>query len=701
MSVNQYKNQIYAGTLGKIIGVYLGRPIEGWSYEDITRQFGDVEYYIHKETGVSLVVADDDISGTYAFFRALEDYGYQKDITAEDFGNTWLNYIIKDKTILWWGGYGRSTEHTAFLNLRKGIPAPRSGSAEQNGTTLAEQVGAQIFIEAIVMACPGNPDLAVELVRKSASVSHDGLAVEAACHLAALQAMAFVESDIDVLLDRAFYYITDERLKNLVLDVRAICRQEKDWRVVRDILDERYGYHRYPGVCHMVPNHALVIAAIILGGDDFQKSLSIAVSAGWDADCNAGNVGAFNGIRLGLEAINAGADFRTPVADLMYVVSSAGGSVISDAVRESHKVLKAAAMLAGETVEIPSQRYSFAFPGSLQGFTECKEKSAETGRVTLSNQNEATTENGLRITCNRIAKGVPAYVSTPVFIDFSDLKNTYRMVASPVLYSSQRVRNSMRLSIAGEVSVRPYILYYDRNNDIQALSAAQAVLLTEENKEFVWEVPDTGGMPIYKFGYEIRAAKRYEGDVVITEIDWKGAPQRFEQRGMLMNAVGNSHPWWLSSFTSSAEHFAADFNQTYCISHPEENGIVTMGTNDWQDYTVSSKLYFSLHQEGGLVIRSNGHRRYYAAVLSRFQEAVLYVQRDMKREVLAKVAYRYEEDTMYSVRLSAVGNCLQFYVDDKLLMEAEDASYNGGSAGFVISEGTMTADGFIIQGECL
>ena len=41
----------------------------------------------------------------------------------------------------------------------------------------------------------------------------------------------------------------------------------------------------------------------------------------WDTDCNAGNVGAFNGIRLGLDGINAGADFRTPVADLMYVVT--------------------------------------------------------------------------------------------------------------------------------------------------------------------------------------------------------------------------------------------------------------------------------------------------------------------------------------------------------------------------------------------
>lgn len=35
MSIKQYQNTIYAGVLGKIIGVYLGRPVEGWTFENI------------------------------------------------------------------------------------------------------------------------------------------------------------------------------------------------------------------------------------------------------------------------------------------------------------------------------------------------------------------------------------------------------------------------------------------------------------------------------------------------------------------------------------------------------------------------------------------------------------------------------------------------------------------------------------------
>ena len=208
------------------------------------------------------------------------------------------------------------------MNLKNGMDAPESGAVRTNGTTLAEQIGAQIFIDAIAMACPDDPELAVSLVRKAASVSHDGIAVEAACHLAALEAMAFTEKDVNVLLDRAGAYVQNRVLKDMIGDVRDICGRESDWRKVRDYLDPKYGYEVFPGCCHMIPNHAMVIAAILLGGDDFQKYISIASSAAWVTDCNAGNVGAFNGIRLGLDGINAGADFRTPVADLMYVVLS-------------------------------------------------------------------------------------------------------------------------------------------------------------------------------------------------------------------------------------------------------------------------------------------------------------------------------------------------------------------------------------------
>ena len=70
-----YAERVYAGVLGKLIGVYLGRPFEGWTYERIMAELGEVDHYVHERRGVPLVVTDDDISGTFTFLRALPDHG--------------------------------------------------------------------------------------------------------------------------------------------------------------------------------------------------------------------------------------------------------------------------------------------------------------------------------------------------------------------------------------------------------------------------------------------------------------------------------------------------------------------------------------------------------------------------------------------------------------------------------------------------
>ena len=119
-----YFERVYAGVLGKIIGVYLGRPFEGWTHQKIETELGEIWNYQNERFGVPLVVADDDISGTFTFLRALPDHAGAADLTPEQIGLTWLNYIVENRSILWWGGMGNSTEHTAFLRLKSGISAP-------------------------------------------------------------------------------------------------------------------------------------------------------------------------------------------------------------------------------------------------------------------------------------------------------------------------------------------------------------------------------------------------------------------------------------------------------------------------------------------------------------------------------------------------------------------------------------------------
>ena len=43
-----YSERAYAAVLGKLIGVYLGRPFEGWTYQRIVRELGLIEDYVHE-----------------------------------------------------------------------------------------------------------------------------------------------------------------------------------------------------------------------------------------------------------------------------------------------------------------------------------------------------------------------------------------------------------------------------------------------------------------------------------------------------------------------------------------------------------------------------------------------------------------------------------------------------------------------------
>ena len=372
-----YAERVYAGVLGKIIGVYLGRPFEGWTYEQIMASLGEIKYYVNDRHDLplrnyQLVVTDDDISGTFAFLRALPDYSNSLDLTPVQIGQTWLNYIIENRTILWWGGLGNSTEHTAFLRLKDGIPAPYSGSIALNGKVVAEQIGAQIFIDGWGLIAPGDPALAAELARRAASVSHDGEAIYGAQVIAALIAQAFIESDLDKLLDTAIALIpANSIIYRLISDVRDWHTAEPhDWYAARAKLAAHYGYDKYGGNCHIIPNHGLVILSLLYSQGDFHHAQTIVNTCGWDTDCNAGNVGCILGVRNGLAAFEDGPDWRVPVADRLYVSTADGGRAISDALRETDFILEIAHSLRGQKWIPPKAgaRFHFSLPGSVQGF---------------------------------------------------------------------------------------------------------------------------------------------------------------------------------------------------------------------------------------------------------------------------------------------------------------------------------------------
>ncbi|MBV9874137.1 MAG: ADP-ribosylglycohydrolase family protein [Verrucomicrobia bacterium] len=713
-----YLERVYAGVLGKIIGVYLGRPFEGWTQQRILSELGEIWDYQHERLGVPLVVADDDISGTFTFLRALPDHGGSADLTAEQIGKSWLNYIVENRSILWWGGMGNSTEHTAFLRLKNGTPAPQSGAIATNGKTVAEQIGAQIFIDGWALVCPGNPTLAAELARKAGSVSHDGEAIYASQLLAAMEAQAFVEPDIDQLIETGLKYLpADCLITRLVNDIRSWHRADNDWRLTRDRIEREYGYDKFPGNCHVIPNHAIIILSLLYSEDKFGRALMIANTSGWDTDCNSGNVGCLIGIKNGLGAIDL--KLREPVADKLYLSTADGGRCITDAVRETYEICRIAQQL-GQAQPIPTPkngaRFHFSLAGSTQGFEV--EKTAvmrdthgarlvsavsRDGEATGQRSGEADVE-GANSTGNRClaldfnpSRQLPRIrITTPTFIP-PDSKEAshYSLMACPTLYAGNIVTG--RLVAAAEnsakVRVTPFVTYYGDNDELTPRHGPELTLEPGSVRHFQWKIDELRGAPIAQFGLEVSSEAAAAGRLYIDYIDWSGTPTTAFRR------PPGDGKMWLRAWINAVDHVGTRWASPFHLSQNRDTGLFIQGSRDWQNYAVESTIMSDPAKSFGLAARVQGLTRYYALLLGPNQ-AVRLVRNYDGIQVLAETPYSWNWSERYRFNLEVSGPEIAGSINGVELIryhEPEKTLLDGGIA-LVCEEGLIMADEVSITG---
>jgi ADP-ribosylglycohydrolase len=643
---SDYAERVYAGVLGKLIGVYLGRPFEQWTWEEIEERLGEIDGYVTGHPAIEpakralpLVVTDDDVSGTFTFLRALEDYGYPRDLTPAQIGQTWLNYVVEGRSTHWWGGVGVSVEHTVYQRLKDGMRAPDTGSAAVNGRVLSEQIGAQIFIDGWAMACPGDPELAASFARRAARVSHDGEAVHAAQVIAAMEAAAFVEPGIDALLDCAVGLIPrDCVIARVIDDVRGWHAEERDWRRARARIGERYGYDKYRGICHVVPNHALIVLGLLYSGGDFARGMTVVNTSGWDTDCNAGNLGCLLGIRGGLAGIEA--RWREPIGDRMYVSSADGGRAITDAATEAVHVVNAGRALAGAAPWRPKggARFHFSLPGSLQGFS---------GPVRHDGGALAV---------------APGVALTPTFIPEEALAMTgYELQASPTLYPGQTLR-------AGVDGARFRLV---------ARVAGGAELAAPEGVA-EWRVPDTGGQPITQVGIEALEPVRLHW------LTWDGAPE------MTLTRPGGDGTLWRRAWVQGVDKWDDHWPEPYRLIQNRGRGLLIQGSRAWKDYEVRAAVAPETVAAAGIAARVQGLRRYYAVLL--LPGEVQLVRELDGTTVLARAPFaRRDYGAPHVLALTVGGARLRATADD-LVLEAEDAALAGGAVALVCDHGCFTTD---------
>ena len=723
-----FEEKVYAGVLGKIIGVYLGRPFEGWYYDRIMEELGPINYYVNDKLDFPIHVTDDDLTGTFRFINALKHFNFDKNISPKQIGQTWLNYCLENQTVLAWAGKGILTEESAYMNLKQGIHAPESGSIAKNGKVIAEQIGAQIFIDGWGMVSPGDPEQAVDLAKRAGSVSHDGESVYGAQVVAAMEAYAFIEKDIKKIIEDSKKFVpNDSTIYKLISDIQDWSSGNLDWEQARSKIEDKYGYSKFPGNCHIVPNHALIILSLLFGDDDFQKSLMIVNTAGWDTDCNSGNVGCILGIKNGLEGIKQGPDYITPVNDIIYLPTAYGSETMTDALLESQNIINITRKMNGLESKVikNNARYNFEMETSTQGWMV--DKSNNNNQNTFLKNCEhisAIGKRALEINFNNLTKGINSelYVNTFFPEEFTRLNEqqemmlmVYSFVGCPTVYSGQKIKTEIISKTKKNIKIKLFIKYYGEGDKLFKLDSEEFYFSENETKKIEWTIPDTLSNPITQLGYSIASDEQVSGKILINYIDISGIPKMtFKKPEHIKNDKVNttSHniksltngvyipddekyygQLWKLAWVNDVDKWYSYGKNSFGLIKNASRGHVFTGSSDWKNYSVTSKIMFRLASSGGLVIRSQGLQRYYSLEIKSTNKLQIN-KMEYGLKILKEVDFSFEPFEEYFMRFEADNNFLKGFINNELLIEVEDKSnqFENGMIGCIVENGTIISD---------
>lgn len=307
MDRNELKNKILGCWYGKNIGGTLGAPFE-WR-----RQINHVTGYTQNLDGNPM--PNDDLDIQLLWLITLEEQKLQ--VTTRDLG-----YYFSVCVTPHWAEYGN-----AKANMKLGICSPQSG---RENNPYIHSCGSYIRSEIWACIAAGNPELAVSYMLADSAIDHSGNSegTYAAALIVAMEAAAFVEKDVNKLLDIGLGYIpSDCGVAQAAALVRACYAKGMPYLDTRDEILRRFRgapFSYYDGketvvLCSdrdkelgfadgekgydAVDNIAIVVLGLLYGQGDFSDTLCYAVNCGEDTDCTAATLGSLLGIIYGYDGI--------------------------------------------------------------------------------------------------------------------------------------------------------------------------------------------------------------------------------------------------------------------------------------------------------------------------------------------------------------------------------------------------------------
>ncbi|MFF2232044.1 ADP-ribosylglycohydrolase family protein [Streptomyces anulatus] len=307
------RDRLHAAWLGRAAGCLLGKPVEKLPLEGIralARATGDwppTTWFTARGVPAGLLAAhpwnrrsaatslaenidgmpeDDDLNYPLLTLLLLQRNG--RSFTTDDLARLWLDELPAGRTF--------TAERIAYGNLLAGVEPPETA---RRRNPFREWIGAQIRADVHGWTHPGDPAGAAAQAHRDAVLTHTGNGVYGAMFTAAALAVAAGgESDVHGCLAAGLRVVPPHsRYAHAVRLGIETARTEGEFDAVVDRLHAVYGdTHHW---VHVLPNAALLAAALTHADGDFTRSIGLAVSGGWDTDSNGATAGSLAGLLAG------------------------------------------------------------------------------------------------------------------------------------------------------------------------------------------------------------------------------------------------------------------------------------------------------------------------------------------------------------------------------------------------------------------
>ncbi len=294
------QDKIKGGWAGQVIGCTYGGPTEfHWNGtmigDHVPIPWDETRMLWYYENSPGLY---DDVYMDLTFVDVFEKYGLDAPDSLHALAFARAEYP------LW------HANQAARYNILNGIMPPESGYWKNNPH--ADDIDFQIEADFAGLMAPGMVNSAADIGWRIGHVMNYGDGVYGGVYVAAMYALAFVNDDMEFVVEEALKTVPPEsEFHQCIADVIKWYRQNPDdWKSAWFEAQKKWTYDKgcpdgvyRPFNIDAKINAAYIVIGLLYGKGDFGATVDISTRCGYDSDCNPANAAGILGAMIGYSNI--------------------------------------------------------------------------------------------------------------------------------------------------------------------------------------------------------------------------------------------------------------------------------------------------------------------------------------------------------------------------------------------------------------